>query len=87
MTWIQGLEKAAVLPNAVSDPLVQLQEIKEAAERPEAEAAILMQRLIQLMRKNPGLAGAGELYQQLNQASYDSHTSSPAHSHPPGRLH
>lgn len=41
------------------------------------------QRLIQLMRRNPDVPGAKELYQEASNLSYRSRTSSTSHSHPP----
>lgn len=41
------------------------------------------QRLIQLMRRNPNIPGAKELYQEASNLSYRSRTSSASHSHPP----
>jgi hypothetical protein len=41
-----------------------------------------MQRLVQLMRADPDLRGARELYQQASGTSYRDHVSSPSHSHP-----
>lgn len=41
------------------------------------------QRLIQLMRKNPNMHGAKELYQEASNLSYRSRVSSASHSHPP----
>jgi hypothetical protein len=42
-----------------------------------------IQQLTQLMRKQPELAGAKELYQEASELSYRTRQSSPAHSHPP----
>jgi hypothetical protein len=44
---------------------------------------IVMQRLIQLMRKDPELPGARELYTLASEASFDGGESSHSHSHPP----
>jgi hypothetical protein len=42
-----------------------------------------IQQLLQLMRKQPDLPGAKELYQEASNMSYQTRQSSPAHSHPP----
>lgn len=41
------------------------------------------QRLIQLMRRNPNVFGAKQLYQEASNLSYRSRVSSASHSHPP----
>jgi len=43
----------------------------------------VMQRLIQLMRRDAEWPGAKELYQEASNVAYSSRQSSSAHSHPP----
>jgi hypothetical protein len=45
--------------------------------------AAVMQRLIQLMRRDADWHGAKELYQEASNTAYQSRQSNAAHSHPP----
>ncbi len=74
--------RAAV--GASLDPeLRELLDVKLALADRSIPTQLAMNRLLALMRKNPNLAGAHELYRQASDASYGSGESSMAHSHPP----
>jgi hypothetical protein len=48
-----------------------------------APTGATMQKLIQLMRRDPNWPGARELYQEASNVAYQTRQSSVSHSHPP----
>jgi hypothetical protein len=78
--------KAALAPLALAKKnpaLVDLIEVKIGLHEESLAPQIAMNRLLNLMRQDAKLAGAHELYREASQISYDAHSSSLSHSHPP----
>ena len=69
-----------------SEPVIELYRIQLAFQEGSVNPDILLQKLIELMRDEPTLPGATQLYQQISVAAYQAHRSSTAHSHPPPPL-
>jgi hypothetical protein len=63
--------------------LKELLEVKIALHEGSLAPQLAMNRLLSLMRQNPKLPGAHELYQDASERSYDGGESSLSHSHPP----
>jgi hypothetical protein len=59
---------------------------KLALREGQLSPAAAMQKLLQLMRKDPNAAGAKALYQEASRLSFSGGASSTSHSHPPPRV-
>lgn len=69
----------AQLPAGPGRDVAELRlELEAASDTPE----LVMQRLVQLMRKHPQAPGARELYRRASDEAYGARSSSPSHSHP-----
>lgn len=64
-------------------PLAQLCEIKLSLREGALAPQLAMNRLLALMRADPALRGAQELYREASTSSYGAGASSLSHSHPP----
>ncbi len=69
----------SALPASPGRDVAELRlELEANSDTPE----LVMQRLVQLMRKHPQALGARELYRRASDEAYGSRSSSPSHSHP-----
>lgn len=68
---------------ASADPRLELLRIKLGLSDGSLAAELAVHKLTQLMRQDPELEGARELYQRAAREAYAQHRSSMAHSHPP----
>lgn len=71
----------ATLPS--DDPALNLLRLELSLYAEESPAALIQQRLIELMRRNPDLPRSREVYQEASRRAYEQQSSSAAHSHPP----
>lgn len=67
----------------MSDPAPEVEAIRKGLDDGSLLPQVAMQRLVALMRTNPTLPGAKELYQEASRKAYGTGRSSLAHSHPP----
>jgi hypothetical protein len=75
--------RAALAGGGTPEPRVELLRIKLGLADGSLPAELGVQRLTQLMRKDPHLEGAKELYQRAANDAYAQRRSNMAHSHPP----
>jgi hypothetical protein len=73
----------AALEQAADEEGLAVLRIKLGLYDESLAPGMAMQRLIQMMRKNPDQPGAKELYQEASKAAYSHGQSSVSHSHPP----
>ncbi len=72
------------LAQANTNPaLTELLDVKIGIREGGLAPQVAMNRLLTLMRQNPKLPGAHELYKEASAASYEERHSSLAYSHPP----
>jgi hypothetical protein len=75
--------KKALSEAAANPALRELLEVKIGLLQGEVPPQLAMNRLLVLMRQDSKLPGAQELYREASKLSYQSGSSSLAHSHPP----
>jgi hypothetical protein len=78
---IDAAKKA--LSEAAANPLRELLEVKIALQQGDLPPQLAMNRLLVLMRQDAKLPGVQQLYREASGMSYQSGSSSLAHSHPP----
>ncbi|GMV18412.1 MAG: hypothetical protein HS104_40785 [Polyangiaceae bacterium] len=71
------------LDEAGSSPPVEVLRIKLSLYDESVPPPLAMQKLIQLMRQHPDVAGGKALYQEASSRAYQHRQSSVSHSHPP----
>jgi hypothetical protein len=71
------------LESAGTEPEAEVLRIKLMLLRRDVPPPLAMQRLIQVMRQHPDVAGGRELYQLASGLAYRYGQSSISHSHPP----
>jgi hypothetical protein len=67
---------------ASDDPVAIVLRAKLGLREGTLAPPIAMQSLVKVMRDDPNVPGARELYQEAAGSSYQAHLSSPSHSHP-----
>ena len=75
--------KKALTETAANPALRELLEVKIALLQGELPPQLAMNRLLVLMKQDSQLPGAQDLYREASRMSYQSGSSSLAHSHPP----
>jgi hypothetical protein len=73
----------AALDEAGTDPAAEVLRIKLLLYEGGTPPPLVMQKLIQVMRMHPDVAGGKELYQEASARAYRDRMSSVSHSHPP----